>query len=76
MKIETIENEKKTKWTTPCLVLHEQGTIVLLSGKNFDRYEGFVVKDDDESMIGELFESIDLENGWTLYDGKVILSNN
>jgi hypothetical protein len=77
MKIETIENEKKqSEWTVPCLILHDQGTIVLLSEKILDRYQGVVIRDDDENMIGELLEHIVQGDGWTLYDGKVILSNN
>ncbi len=77
MKIETIENEKKmSEWPVPCLV-HNDGIIVFISAKSsWGGYEGFIIKSENAKEIGEQTDYVMPENGWTLYDGKVILSNN
>ncbi len=81
MKIETIENEKKqSKWPVPCLVIDADGTIVLVTlslESNPVYYGGTVVKSgNNRRMAGESVSHIHPKDGWTLYDGKVILSNN
>ena len=76
MKIETIEKEKQIEWTIPCLIIDEYGTIVLVSRESDKYYYGFSIVSNKGWSIGALFEEIIPEDGWTLYDGKVILSNN
>ncbi len=78
MKIETIENEKKmSEWPVPCLVRHNGGTIVLVSSVYNGIYSGFVINPENSGdSIGDEYHGIYSRGGWTLYDGKVILSNN
>ena len=80
MKVETIENEKKrSEWPVPCLVIDEYGTIVLVTSirpYTEGYYDGTVVKENNGWEVGAPIEEIHPKDGWTLYDGKVILSNN
>jgi hypothetical protein len=81
MKIETIENEKKqSEWPVPCLVINADGTIVLVTlslESDPGYYGGTIVKSgNNRRMVGGSVSHMHPKDGWTLYDGKVILSNN
>ena len=78
MKIETIENEKKTEWTLPCIIVHDSSKAIALvvSVSNDGLYYGFAINGTVVCDIGDTYDNISPHNGWTLYDGKVILSNN
>lgn len=78
MKTETIENENKVEWTVPCLVVDEHGTIVLvISTTPYTEgcFDGIVVVGNNGWEVGAFMEKIHPKNGRTLYNGKVILSN-
>jgi len=79
MKSEAIDKTTDNEWKIPCLVQqNDHLKIVLITGKNLNTYYGTVVSLPVSSVwnLGEFIDHISPTTNWTLYDGKVILSNN
>jgi hypothetical protein len=80
MKSEAIDNKTiDNEWKVPCLVQqNDHRKIVLITGENLNTYHGIVVSLPMDSVwnLGEFIDGISPTSNWTLYDGKVILSNN